>query len=105
MVRRVTERKFPISIVDDHDLPGGAVHDEHIDTDDCGDEYRWCVFEHEGRLWGVGYTATVNDGIYWGDLEKRPEEIECVEVRPVPKTITVYEPVVDEHAKEVDAHE
>lgn len=77
----MASEKFPFSIVDELDLPWGALTDEHVETRKGG-ERRRCVFEYEGRFWSVAYTQTEIDGIYWSHYDRRPSHIECTEVEP-----------------------
>jgi hypothetical protein len=55
------------------------------------------VFEHDGHLFVSGYRGSVgdNEGDYW-DYE---DEVECDEVFPVEKSVTVYMT-----QKEIDAN-
>ncbi len=48
------------------------------------------VFKHEGRFYRTTYSVGSTESQDERPYEYEPDEIECVEVFPTPKTITVY---------------
>ena len=57
---------------------------------------RWSVtheriFKHEGRFFKTRYSVAATEGQDESPYEYEPDEIECPEVFPVERTITVYE--------------
>ncbi len=48
------------------------------------------VFQHEGRFYRTRYSVGATENQDERPYEYEPDEIECVEVFPTPKTITVY---------------
>ena len=76
---------------DELDLPYSALEDRIIDTT------RWStiheiIFEHEGKFYSAVYSAGSTEM-----QDERPwqyeDEVECEEVRKVPKVVEVWEPV------------
>ena len=60
------------------------------------DHRRWAVvyeriFEHEGRFFKTRYNVGATESQDEQHYQYEPDEIECVEVFPVERTITVYE--------------
>jgi hypothetical protein len=70
------------------------LHREIVEVDDGNITYEF-VFQHDGTLYSAAYLQMVHDGRYWGEFfeDNSPEFVECVVVRPVEKTVVVYEPV------------
>lgn len=74
------------------------LQDEVHDTiyDKIVDSGRWTlkmerVFRHEGRFYKTTYTVGATELQDTGPYDYAPDEIECPEVFPVEKVITVYE--------------
>lgn len=67
-----------------------SVKDELIDVDDHGDSSYELVIKRDGRFYSTTYLVIKEDGVMTDWPSDGPE---FVEVRPVEKTIVVYEPV------------
>ena len=72
--------------------------DDEIISDQIIENTRWSIlheriFKHDGKfyqtIYSVGATEIQDESPY----EYDGDEIECTEVRPVEKVVTVYEPV------------
>lgn len=65
-------------------------------SDDITDTTRWSVlhyvvFKFDGKFYATGYSEGATEYQDESPFEYEPDEIECKEVFPVEKTITVYE--------------
>lgn len=67
-----------------------SVKDELVDVDDRGDSTYELVIKRNGRFWRTDYIVIKEDGIMTDWPSDGPE---FEEVRPVTKTVTVYESV------------
>jgi len=72
------------------DMSGKTIIDTIIDHE------RWCVvheriFEHEGKFYQTIYSVGATENQDESPYEYQSDEIECPEVKPVEKLITVYE--------------
>ena len=50
------------------------------------------VFKHDDRFWMTTYRRGATECQDESPYEYEPDEVECVEVFPVERTVTVYEP-------------
>lgn len=62
------------------------------DTSRWSVHYDW-VFEHDGKFYESSYSVGATEQQEEYPYEYDGDEIECREVVPVKKTITVYEPI------------
>ena len=78
----------------DHDADNGY----KIIYDNIVDNTRWSichelVFEYDNKFYMTGYRVGATECQDESPYEYDDAEIECQEVKPVEKTITVYEPI------------
>lgn len=73
------------------DEGGETVYDKMIGRSRWSLHYER-VFSHEGRLYLTRYSFGATESQDERPYEHEDDEIECVEVFPVEKTVTVYEP-------------
>ena len=76
----------------------GEVEGYEVLVNDLLDTDRWTsrhklIFSHEGKFYRAYYSKGLTEYQEQGPYEDEGDEIECEEVRPVQKIITVYERV------------
>ena len=79
------------------DLVGGGIVDEIIDHTRWS-VVHWQVFKHEDKYYSTSYSVGATESQDESPYEYDKDELECPEVKPVEKTITVYE-VVDKESR------
>ena len=79
-------------VTDDDDVEGMALicEPEIIDTTRWSVIYR-AIFSFDGKLYETHYSCGATEMQDESPYEYEPDEIDCSEVVPVTKTITVYE--------------
>lgn len=83
--------KFSKEFLRDHD--GKTIYNRVTGTSRWSIDYER-VFEHEGKYYLTTYSVGATEQQDERAYEYDPDEIECVEVFPQERTVTVYEPVV-----------
>jgi hypothetical protein len=81
-------------------LQDGAYGEGETVYDRITDHGRWTlhherVFQHEGKFYLTTYSTGATESQDERPYEYEPDEIECIEVFPREKTVTVYEPIAD----------
>jgi len=81
-------------VTDNDDVEGMTLVDEPkiIDTSRWSIIYS-AIFLHDGKYYETTYSCGATEMQDESPYEYGPDEIECTEVAPVTKTITVYEKV------------
>ena len=77
------------------DLGGTTVYDKIIGHRRWSVDYER-VFRHEGRFYRTVYSRGATEGQDEQPYQYGPDEIECQEVIPVQRLVTVYEPAKQE---------
>lgn len=80
------------------DLVWEDVEDGEIIENDVVDTSRWSihynlVFKFNDKFYNTSYSRGATESQYEDPFEYEDDEIECVEVAPVTKTITIYAPI------------
>jgi len=76
------------------DMDGETITDEVIDTSRWSIHYER-VFKHEGKFYRTYYSCGATESQEEYPYRDEGDEIECQEVEPKEKTVTVYVPVND----------
>lgn len=77
-------------LLDEMESGENVVVNEYVENSRWHKHYRW-VFRFDGKFYESFYRVGATENQYESPYEYDPEEIECKEVFPVIKTITVYE--------------
>lgn len=91
----MTTKKFPkqdlLDLLDEDTVEGyGYISDKMVGKSRWSLQYR-LIFSHEGRFWQTTYRVGATEQQDERPWENDGNEIECIEVVPIKKTITVYE--------------
>lgn len=96
--KRAITRTFPKEFMVEAlygDNPDTVTMINDIEWQDRWSTYYTFVFQYEGKYYQTSYgkgSTEIQDERPW----EYEDEVECVEVKPVPKTITVYEIIKEE---------